>query len=154
MSKFSIDLIGLSLPDAIAAVVEAWYEAQSAQSSETELEKMIGISNEIIKDKQLKSKLKLSMYIERRGGKLAIRGRLPVKTNDGSASWATQRISIGISSNSSNVKKAEILTCLLIDQLKDGDFKWDNWSDSDYIVKLYDKIDTALNPAPVTVGVF
>lgn len=29
MSKFSINLQHLSLPDAIAAVVEAWYDAQS-----------------------------------------------------------------------------------------------------------------------------
>ena len=33
MSKFSIDLEGLTLPDAIAAVVEAWYEAQNVESS-------------------------------------------------------------------------------------------------------------------------
>jgi hypothetical protein len=30
MSKFCIDLEGVMLPDAIAAVVEAWYDAQSA----------------------------------------------------------------------------------------------------------------------------
>lgn len=29
MSKFCIDLEGMMLPDAIAAVVEAWYEAQN-----------------------------------------------------------------------------------------------------------------------------
>ncbi len=29
MSKFCIDLEGIMLPDAIAAVVEAWYEAQN-----------------------------------------------------------------------------------------------------------------------------
>jgi hypothetical protein len=28
MSKFCIDLEGMMLPDAIAAVVEAWYDAQ------------------------------------------------------------------------------------------------------------------------------
>ena len=30
--RFSIDLDGLALPDAIAAVVEAWYEAQSVDN--------------------------------------------------------------------------------------------------------------------------
>jgi hypothetical protein len=30
MSKFCIDLEGMMLPDAIAAVVEAWYDAQNA----------------------------------------------------------------------------------------------------------------------------
>jgi hypothetical protein len=30
MSKFCINLEGLMLPDAIAAVVEAWYDAQNA----------------------------------------------------------------------------------------------------------------------------
>lgn len=35
MSKFSIDLEGLTLPDAIAAVVEAWYEAQNADNADS-----------------------------------------------------------------------------------------------------------------------
>jgi hypothetical protein len=29
MSKFCIDLEGMMLPDAIAAIVEAWYDAQT-----------------------------------------------------------------------------------------------------------------------------
>lgn len=33
MSKFCIDLEGMMLPDAIAAVVEAWYEAQNTEVS-------------------------------------------------------------------------------------------------------------------------
>jgi hypothetical protein len=33
MSKFCIDLEGVMLPDAIAAVVEAWYEAQNTESA-------------------------------------------------------------------------------------------------------------------------
>jgi predicted transcriptional regulator len=33
MSKFCIDLEGVMLPDAIAAVVEAWYDAQSSTFS-------------------------------------------------------------------------------------------------------------------------
>ena len=33
MSKFCIDLEGMLLPDAIAAVVEAWYEAQSVDNT-------------------------------------------------------------------------------------------------------------------------
>jgi hypothetical protein len=33
MSKFCIDLEGMMLPDAIAAVVEAWYDAQSSTFS-------------------------------------------------------------------------------------------------------------------------
>lgn len=32
MSKFCIDLEGMMLPDAIAAVVEAWYEAQNVDN--------------------------------------------------------------------------------------------------------------------------
>ena len=51
MSKFSIDLIGLALPDAIAAVVEAWYEAQNVDNKErktyysaSELEKVLNRS--------------------------------------------------------------------------------------------------------------
>ena len=35
MSKFCIDLEGMLLPDAIAAVVEAWYEAQSVDNTGT-----------------------------------------------------------------------------------------------------------------------
>jgi hypothetical protein len=33
MSKFCIDLEGMMLPDAIAAVVEAWYDVQNAKST-------------------------------------------------------------------------------------------------------------------------
>jgi len=33
MSKFCIELEGVMLPDAIAAVVEAWYEAQNVESA-------------------------------------------------------------------------------------------------------------------------
>jgi biotin operon repressor len=33
MSKFCIELEGMMLPDAIAAVVEAWYEAQNTQTT-------------------------------------------------------------------------------------------------------------------------
>ena len=33
VSKFCIDLEGMMLPDAIAAVVEAWYDAQNAESA-------------------------------------------------------------------------------------------------------------------------
>ena len=51
MSKFSIDLEGLTLPDAIAAVVEAWYEAQNVNNREektyysvSELEKVLNKS--------------------------------------------------------------------------------------------------------------
>lgn len=33
MSKFCIELEGMMLPDAIAAVVEAWYEAQNVESA-------------------------------------------------------------------------------------------------------------------------
>ena len=32
MNKFCIDLDGVTLPDAIAAVVEAWYEAQNVEN--------------------------------------------------------------------------------------------------------------------------
>lgn len=35
MSKFSIDLQHLSLPDAIAAVVEAWYDAQCIDNGQS-----------------------------------------------------------------------------------------------------------------------
>ena len=33
MSKFCIELEGMMLPDAIAAVVEAWYDAQNVESA-------------------------------------------------------------------------------------------------------------------------
>jgi predicted transcriptional regulator len=35
MNKFCIDLDGVMLPDAIAAVVEAWYEAQSVEADQS-----------------------------------------------------------------------------------------------------------------------
>jgi hypothetical protein len=162
MTKFCIELEGMMLPDAIAAVVEAWYDAQNTQAVkkncgqsisdprllEGELNQKIGLSNEIIKDKQSKSKLKLSMYIEQRGGKLAIRGRFPSKAN-AETPWVVQRISIGVAASPSNVKKAEILACLLIDQLKRGDFSWGKWSDKDYIKSACANIGTILHPQPL-----
>ena len=39
MNKFCIDLDGVMLPDAIAAVVEAWYEAQNTQTTVSEKKK-------------------------------------------------------------------------------------------------------------------
>ncbi len=147
MSKFCIELEGMMLPDAIAAVVEAWYEAQNMQPLESELDQKISLSNKIIKDKELKSKLKLSIYIEQRGAKLAIRGRLPSKVNT-ETQWVTQRISIGMAASPFNVKKAEILACLLIDQLERGGFSWDKWADKDYIKSTCGNIDTILHPQP------
>lgn len=37
MSKFCIELDGMMLPDAIAAVVEAWYEAQCINDAQTQI---------------------------------------------------------------------------------------------------------------------
>lgn len=36
MSKFCIDLEGMMLPDAIAAVVEAWYDVQNVETVQTD----------------------------------------------------------------------------------------------------------------------
>jgi hypothetical protein len=36
MSKFCIELEGMMLPDAIAAVVEAWYEVQNVETVQTD----------------------------------------------------------------------------------------------------------------------
>jgi len=149
MSKFCIDLEGVMLPDVIAAVVEAWYDAQNIQNSpEAAIDQMIDASNKIIEDKQIKNNFKLSISIEKRGGRFAIRGRLPLKSDSGN-SYATQRISTGICVKLENIKKIEILTCFLIDQLICGDFSWDKWSDKNYIETACFKIDAVLSPLPV-----
>jgi|APGre2960657373_1045057.scaffolds.fasta_scaffold07353_4 hypothetical protein len=44
MSKFCIDLEGMMLPDAIAAVVEAWYDAQNAEPLDGDLFPMADLS--------------------------------------------------------------------------------------------------------------
>ena len=152
MSKFCIDLEGVMLPDAIAAVVEAWYDAQIIQPATKELafDQMLSISNEIIKDKQRKSKLKLSIYIEKRGDKFAIRGRLPSRNNP--TENIIQRISIGVPAKLENVKQVEILTIFLIDQLKCGDFLWEKWSDKNYIASICENINVILNPSPPLVN--
>jgi len=59
MSKFCIDLEGTMLPDVIAAVVEAWYDAQNVESTQvwhqirdvsvSDLEKRWGISRNALK---------------------------------------------------------------------------------------------------------
>lgn len=147
MIKFCIDLEDMMLPDAIAAVVEAWYEAQEIKSdqeiiskteSDTEFYSMLNDSNQKIRQVQTETGVELSIYIERRGGKLSIRGKLPSKTEAGA--WHTQRISIGLSAQMSNIKPAEILACLAISQLKDNWFRWDEWCDKDWVLSMLESI--------------
>jgi hypothetical protein len=78
MSKFCIDLEGMMLPDAIAAVVEAWYEAQNAElaqikheisdASVADLERRWGISRNALKARA-KS---LGIELQRKGPTLTV----------------------------------------------------------------------------------
>ena len=137
MSKFCIELQGVSLPGAIAAVVEAWYEAQTNGDP-------LDLLNSAINDSP---KIKgSSIAVERRGARLGIRGRLPPKSGSGKNSH--QRISLGIPADERNAKVAEILVLLIIDQLKRNDFSWDKWSNDEYIEKIVSNASLILNPLP------
>ena len=43
---------------------------------------------------------------------------------------------------------AEILVLLIIDQLKRDDFRWDRWTDDEYIEKIVSSASLTLNPSP------
>jgi hypothetical protein len=125
------------LPDAIAAVVEAWYEAQTDGNP---LDLLISAINN-------SPKIKSSFIaIERRGARLGIRARLPPKSGLGRR--FSQRISLGLSADEHNAKVAEILVLLIIDQLKRDDFRWDRWTDDEYIEKIVSSASLTLNPSP------
>ena len=135
MSKFCIDLEGVMLPDAIAAVVEAWYEAQTNGNP---LDLLI---SEINNSSKIKGS---SIAVERRGARLGIRARLPPKSGLGKRFY--QRISLGISADEHNAKVAEILVLLIIDQLNRDDFRWSNWTSDEYIEKIVSNASLILNP--------
>ena len=66
------------------------------------------------------------LRIEKRGGKLNIRGRLPSK-NDGKIS-KIQRISLGLNADLLGLKDAEKKLQLIILQLELNQFDWKNWT--------------------------
>jgi hypothetical protein len=78
MSKFCIDLEGMMLPDAIAAVVEAWYEAQNVEfaqvkreisdASVADLERRWGISRNALKARAKA----LGIELQRKGPTLTV----------------------------------------------------------------------------------
>jgi hypothetical protein len=158
MSKFCIDLEGVMLPDAIAAVVEAWYDAQIEEKQSTMSQKINLIDQElsmhvidsIIGTLNQSPKIKGSrLAIERRGQKLAIRGRLPLKSNP--SAYVYQRISLGIPVDEHNIKVAEIVLLLIKDQLNRNDFNWIKWSDDQYIEGIVSNASLIINPVPAVV---
>lgn len=136
MSHFSINLAGMTLPDAIAAVVEAWYDCQvlteyrqdiniAITDKDGAIDDSIAIINELYNFKQMKIKL------ERRGGKIGIRGLLPSKTVENG--FAVQRISLGQPLTAAGLRASKLLAELVIDQLKDGLFDWQKWNDRKFV---------------------
>ena len=81
--------------------------------------------------KQMKIKL------EKRGNKIGLRGFLPSKTIKNG--FAMQRISFGQPSTAVGLRASKLLAELVIDQLNDGLFDWQKWSDKDFVTS------TALN---------
>jgi hypothetical protein len=155
MSKFCIDLEGVLLPDAIAAVVEAWYEAQMGKEQSAIKKEIRFIDQDqsmealdlIIANLNQSPKIKgTRLAIERRGKKLAIRGKLPIKSNPDSHAY--QRISLGIPADQQNAKIAEIILLLVSDQLNKDDFSWSKWTDDRYIEKIVSNAKLILNPLP------
>jgi len=101
----------------------------------------------IIANLNQSSKIKgTRLAIERRGKKLAIRGKLPLKSNPDSHAY--QRISLGISADQQNTRIAEIVLLLVSDQLNRNDFNWDRWTDDRYIKKIVSNAELILNPLP------
>jgi len=158
MSKFCIELEGMMLPDAIAAVVEAWYDAHMEEEQSAIKKEICFIDQEqsmealdlTIANLNQSPKIKgTRLAIERRGNKLAIRGKLPSKQDCG-GNYSYQRISLGIQANAYNAKVAEIFVLLIIDQLKRDEFMWSKWNDDKYIEKIVSNASLILNPLPAS----
>ena len=66
------------------------------------------------------------LRLEKRGGKLNIRGRLPSKINENISK--VQRISLGLNSDLPGLKEAEKKLQLLTLQLELNQFDWKNWT--------------------------
>ena len=66
------------------------------------------------------------LRLEKRGGKLNIRGRLPSKNNELISKF--QRISLGLNSDLTGLKEAEKKLQLLTLQLELNQFDWKNWT--------------------------
>jgi hypothetical protein len=136
MSKFCIELEGMMLPDAIAAVVEAWYDSQvltkfrqsldsAIEMKDATMDEAILIQNDSTKFKRMKIKL------ERRGNKIGLRGFLPSKTVKNG--YAFQRISFAQPSTPKGFASARFLAQLVIEDLETGNFVWEKWNDKHFI---------------------
>ena len=66
------------------------------------------------------------LRIEKRGGKLNIRGRLPSKDNENIS--RIQRISLGLNADLLGLKEAEKKLQLITLQLELNQFDWRNWT--------------------------
>lgn len=75
---------------------------------------------------------KVGIAIERRGGRLWLRGTLPPKPNSGKDKPYRQKISLGVRANAAGVQHAEKQARLLGAEINLGRFSWSDWArDSD-----------------------
>lgn len=154
MSQFCIELDGMTLPDAIAAVVEAWYDSQVLTKFQQSLDSAIEMKNATIDEAILiqndLTKFKLmKIKLERRGNKIGLRGFLPSKTVKNS--YAMQRISFAQPTTPKGFASARFLAQCVIEDLETGNFVWEKWNNKHFIeenalvfAKHYDKSVLAL----------
>ena len=72
---------------------------------------------------------KTGIAIERRGGRLWLRGTLPPKPNSGKDKPYRQKISLGVRANAAGVQHAEAQARLLGAEINLGRFDWSTWID-------------------------
>ena len=68
----------------------------------------------------------IKLRIEKRGGKLNIRGPLPDKKSP--TKFKVQRISLRLSNDSIGLKEARKILELIVFQLDKDQFSWSNWT--------------------------
>jgi hypothetical protein len=153
MSKFCIDLEGIMLPDAIAAVVEAWYDCQVLVQCRQDIsnaitEKDLAIDSSIMMINNLHSFNSMKIKLERRGDKISIRGLLPSKSVKNG--FAYQRIALKQPTTADGLQVAKMLADLVIDQINSGLFAWDDWSNKDFIVSTASNLASMYNLQTLT----
>jgi hypothetical protein len=146
MSQFCIDFKGMMLPDAIAAVVEAWYDAQMQEinkAKEIKAKEVAALTEAMSKlDLDIDTSNKMMFMqencikIERRGKKISIRALLPCKNNFAHSSY--QRISLGLSATHENIDVALLVATEIIRQRKTNAFCWSSWSKREYVDAIID----------------
>lgn len=89
-----------------------------------DIDEQIALSNNRLKASRVR------VSIERRGGRLWLRGTFPPKPGSGQTKDYRQKVSLGVRATPAGLQQAERKARLLGAQLDLGQFDWTEWSDS------------------------